>query len=113
MTQSRGQFTFYPVASTAPSFESTAGSSGLYAFASTAIGRVWSGASGRAIRLASKAADDYYVNYGSSDIVAASSNSILILGGTVESHRIDPRHTHLMVFSSTTVTVNITLGYGQ
>lgn len=113
MSLSRGQYAFYPVTSTAgPSFESTLGSSGLYALESTTV-RQWQGASGRAVRIASKAADDFYVNVGSSDIVAASTNSVLILGGTVETFFLRPVQSHIMVFSSTDVTANITIGYGQ
>lgn len=112
MSLSRGQYAFYPINSTAPSFESTSGSSGLYALESTTV-REWVGTSGRALRIASKAADDLYVNFGSSDIVAASTNSILILGGTVETFRVDPGNSHLMVFSTTDVEANFTLGYGR
>ncbi len=113
MTLSRGQYAFYPVNSTEPSFNSTSGSSGLYALESTATNRVWQGASGRAVRVSSKAADDFSVAFGTSDIVATSSGSVLVLGGTVENFFSRVGWSHIMVFSSTDVTANISLGYGQ
>lgn len=109
----RGQYTFYPVNSTEPSFNSTLGSSGLYALESSDTGRIWQGPSGRAVRFASKAADDFFVAFGSSDIVATSSGGILVLGGTVETFYSRSKFTHAMVFSTTDVAVNITPGYGQ
>lgn len=112
MSLSRGQYTFYPVNSTEPGFNSTLGSSGLYALESTSV-REWQGPSGRAVRFASKAADDYFVAFGSSDIVATSSGGILVLGGTVETFYSRSKFTHAMVFSTTDVVVNITPGYGQ
>jgi len=112
---SRGQYSFYPVvSSTEPAFNSTLGSSGLYALESTtAPERDYDGPSGRAVRLASKAADDFSVIFGTSDIVATSSGAMLILGGTVETFRVRPEATHVMVFSSTDVEVNVMIGYGQ
>lgn len=113
MTIARGQYAFYPVTSTEPSFNSTLGSSGLYALESTGTNRFYQHASGRAIRIASKAADDFSFALGTSDVVATSSGGVLVLGGTVETFFLRPVVSHIMFFSSTDVTANVTLGYGQ
>lgn len=114
----RQTFPFRPIrGTTAPSFE--AGSTTVFnsttsVFQSTATNRVWSGPN-RSIRLAEGLGADAYVNWGSSDITASSSDSILYLGGTVETFHIEPAHTHIAVNSISTSTgtkINITLGYG-
>lgn len=110
----RGLFSFYPVRSTEPSFNSTvAGANAFFALESTATNRVWQGPSGRAVRLSSKAADDYSVVFGTTTAVATSSGAILILGGTVETFRLEAGNTHIAIVSSTDVSVNVTLGYGM
>lgn len=99
--------------STAPSFQSTADNTAvLLALESTSV-REWQFPTSRVVRLATKAADDYYVKFGTSDVVAASTNSILMLGGTVELHRVEAGQSHMSVVSSTDVTINITLGVGS
>jgi hypothetical protein len=99
--------------STAPAFQSTASDTAvLLALESTSL-REWQFATSRAVRLAEKTGADYYVKFGTSDVVAASTNSMLILGGTVEAHRVDTGQTHISLYSSTDVTVNICLGTGQ
>jgi len=109
---------FYPVPNTtAPSFES-AGSltSSANELQSTALGRQWFGPSGRSVRLTESSGLDYHVNFGSSLIVAASSDSILVLGGVSEVFTIDPSVTYVAIKSvstSTAAAVNITLGYGR
>ena len=110
----RGQFSFYPVNSTEPAFNSSAGSTTVsFALESTATNRVWQGPSGRAIRLSSKAADDYSVAFGTSDVVCVSSACILMLGGTVETFMARANWTHMAIAASTDVFVNCTIGYGQ
>jgi len=102
---------------TAPSF--SAGSTTVFdstasAFESTALSRVWSGPN-RSVRLAEDLGVDSYVNFGSSLITANSSDSMLLLGGTVEVFHIEPAHTHIAinsVSSSTGARINVTLGYG-
>ena len=99
--------------STAPSFESTASTTAvLLALESTSV-REWQFPTSRAVRLAEKTGADYYVKFGTSDVVAASTNSMLALGGTVELHRIEAGQSHMSLYSSTDVTVNITLGTGS
>jgi hypothetical protein len=103
---------------TAPSFNSTANlTPQLLALESTALARVWAGPSGRAIRVAESSGLDYRINFGSSLISAAgSSDSILVLGGTVETFHVEPGQTYISVHSVNTSThaeVNITLGYGE
>lgn len=103
--------------STAPSF--TMGSTSVFdststSFESTDI-REWQGASNRTFRVSEKAGIDYYLNYGSSDVTAASSDSLHMLGGTVETFYVEAWRTHVAVKSASTSTgvqVNITLGYG-
>lgn len=114
MPIARGQNNFMPIRSTAPSFEVTFGAvSTANALESTGI-REWSGPSGRAVRFATKTAADFYVNIGTSDIVAASTDSMSLLGGTVETIKPPfPNAGFIALYSSTDVTVNITLGYGQ
>lgn len=111
----RSQFPFTPVNSTAPSFESTLGStSQFYALQSSAVNRLWNGPSGRAVRFAESSGVDYYLNWGTTLAVAASSDSILMLGG-VESVLTPPTPsvTHVAIAGkSTDVVVNLTIGYG-
>ena len=107
---------FQPIrGSSAPAFESTLGStSQFYALESTAIGRTWDGPFSRSIRLCESSGVDYYVSLGSTTAVAASSDSQLMLGGTVEILRIQPGQTHIAIAGkSTDVQVNVTLGTGQ
>lgn len=110
-------YPFQPIRnSTAPSFNSTGGdnASTLNAFESSGL-REWDkGPDGRAVRFAESSGVDYFVNFGTSDIVAASSDSMFVLGGTVELFRIQPGQTHMALISFSTVAeVNITIGYGR
>jgi len=86
------------------------------ALESTALKRVWQGPSGRAVRVAEKDGRDFWLNFGSSAITAGgSTDSLLFLGGTVETQRLEPGWTHVAmrsVSTSTGAVVNITLGYG-
>ncbi len=131
---SRFQFPFYAIdGSTAPSFE--AGASDV--FLSTAVSlessttgdlsstlpRIWSGPASRAIRVVGLSilpgqavASDFYMNLGSSLITANSTDSMLILAGTVETFRVKPNETHIAIRSVSTTTgarVNVTIGYGE
>ena len=99
--------------STGPSFNSSSGSSGLYALESTALNRFWGIPGGRTIRIASIAGDDFYIALGSSTIVAGTTDSMLILGGTVELFRDTGDVSYIAIKSSTDVIVNVTLGQGQ
>lgn len=112
----RFQFPFHHIASTSPSFEVslTGADSTANALQSTGL-REWSGPSSRAVRFATRTADDYLAVFGTSDInVGGSTDGMLILGGTVEVIQpTSPRFTHIALQSSTDVTINITLGYGQ
>ena len=102
---------------TAPAFE--VGATNVFvstasAFESTALNRVWAGPN-RSIRLAEKDGIDYHYQTGSSSVEANSSDSTLVLGGTVETFHIEPAHTHIAINSVSTSTgarVNVTLGYG-
>lgn len=112
----RQTYPFRPIRSTAASFNvgsTTVFGSTTSAFQSSGV-RVWSGPQ-RDIRLSESVGIDYYVNFGSSDIVASSSDSMLLLGGTVETFHIEPSLTHIAINSISTSTgakVNVTLGHG-
>jgi hypothetical protein len=115
MTQ-RHLLPFQPVDSSGPSFEVSVTNASTYnALESTALNRYWkSGPGSRSVRLGCKETGDYYVSFGTSDAVAASTDSMVMLGGTVEIFTsIKPADTHIAFYSSTDVTVNLTLGYGQ
>lgn len=65
----------------------------------------------RAVRLSSKAGDDYYVAFGSSTVVTASSNGMLVLGGAIEVFRQPrPQDTYMAFWSSTDVTASVSIG---
>ncbi len=115
----RSRQNFEPVVSTAPSFR--VGATNVFtstatAFESTAIGRVWQGPGGRAVRVGEENGRDYYVNFGSSLIAANATDSILILGGTVETFSLRPSDSYIAIKSVSTSTgavVNVTIGYGN
>lgn len=110
----RSDLTFSPIVSTAPGFSvSFDNTSTNFALQSTSL-REWAGPASRAVRLTAPAANDFHINFGTSDIVAASSDSILILGGTVEIFTpVKPTYTHIACVSSTSIVLNIVLGTGQ
>lgn len=99
--------------STGPGFNSTNGSSGLYALQSTAVNRMWLQPNGRTLRVASGGSDDFYIATGSSLVAIGTTDGALVLAGTVELFRVPPAHTHVMFKSSTDVTINFTLGLGN
>lgn len=108
-------YPFQPILnSTAPAFSSSFDDTALLVvLESTAIPRQWQHVGGRSIRFAESSGVDYYAKLGTSDVVAASSDSAKILGGTVEVWRVQPNQTHISLYSSTLAIVNITLGVGQ
>ncbi len=101
---------------TAPSFNAVFdNTSEIFPFQSTGL-REWDGPGSRSVRLAalSTAGADCYFAIGSSDIVANSTESLLLLAGTVEVFSLPrPSNTHICFVSSTDVTVNVTPGYGN
>ena len=105
---------FTAIPSTEPSFNvgSTAvlGSTTV-ALESTGV-REWGVRATRTVRIASGDAADFNIAFGDSNIVATSSGSIQVLGGTVETFNLKPSHTHIAVLS-TGGAVNVTLGAGE
>ena len=98
---------------TAPAFMATASDVAvLYSIESTGL-REWQFPTSRVVRLAEAAGVEFWVKFGTSDSVAASSNSLMFLGGAAELHRITAGQSHFSIVSTATVTVNVTLGYGQ
>lgn len=107
---------FQPINSTAPAFNSTAGTSAAaYALESTGA-REWQFPSNRSIRLVNLKGDDFYFMLGTSDVSIGSTLSnvgIAMLGGVSEVFSVRPGQTHISFYgSSTDVAVNATLGTG-
>ena len=110
---SRFQFPFHPIESTAPSFEVTFDNTSTTVFLESTGLREWGSPLGRVVRFATRTADDYLVSFGSSLAVAASSDSMLLLGGTVEVINLTrPSVNSIALQSSTDVVLNVTLGFG-
>jgi len=111
---SKFSFAFHTIESTAPSFEVTINdTSSAVALESSGL-REWGTPANRVVRFATRTADDYLVKFGDSNAVAVSSDSMLMLGGTVEVHQLTrPSVTHIALVSSTDVTISCTLGYGN
>ena len=118
MTQ-RHNWPFTPLTNTtAPAFMSSAieGTAATYALEATTTGRIWQGPSGRSVRLTEINGVDYFVNFGTASTLTLAStvDSMLVLGGVSEVFQVHPNYTHIsMVSAGTTLTVNVTLGYGQ
>lgn len=83
-----------------------------YALESTAT-RDWQFPSSRTVRLLADGSALYYANFGTSSVAAASSNSVLCKGGEEYKFTADVKQTYVALVSSTSVTVNITLGIGK
>lgn len=107
---------FQPVRSTEPSFNMTlsTASSGVV-FQSTATGRQWDGPTGRSIRVMESSGNEFFIQFGSSTVVATSTGSMRMLGGVAEVFRIDANQTYVavMTLSTSPSDVNFTLGYGR
>lgn len=111
---SRAQLPFNPIISTSASFNlAVSNVSSANALESTALNRIWQGPSGRAIRIAETGGIDVYIAFGTTLVVAASTDCMMLLGNTVEIFTTKPGNTCIAAFSSTTTTLNLTLGYGQ
>jgi len=110
---SKFEFAFHAIESTAPSFEiSIDDASSAVALESTGL-REWGSPLGRVVRFATRTADDYLVKFGDSNAVAVSSDTMLMLGGTVEVINLTrPTVTHIALVSSTDVVINVTLEFG-
>ena len=108
----RYQKAFEAVNSTAPAFNVSVTNTSTANALESSGAREWDGPGSRTIRLVSGQATDYYVQFGTSSVVA-STLSMLFLGGTVEiPSPIRPGFTHIAMYSSTDMTVNVTIGYG-
>ena len=110
----RFELPFHPIDSSDTSFEVvlTEANSTTNFLESTGV-REWSGPGSRVVRFATRTADDYVVKFGSSLATAASSNSMLMLGGTVEVITLSrPSINSIALQSSTDITVNLSIGYG-
>lgn len=106
---------FHPIPnSSGPSFNSSAmgTTSANYALESTAINRIWQGPIDRTVRLFGEGTGGYYANFGSSVVAAASTNSVLCIANQPVLFSVTPTQTYVALVSSTTVTVNVTLGVG-
>lgn len=115
MTQ-RYQGVFRQVDSTAPGFQvSVSSTSQAVAIESTALNRNWDGPTGHSIRISSlTGSGDFYIAFGSSTISVGTTNGMQMIGGTVEMwNEIKPSHGYIAFYSSTDVTANVSIGYGQ
>ena len=111
---SKFQFAFHAIESTAPAFEAVIDDTSSAVALESAGLREWGSPLGRVVRFATRTADDYLVSFGGSGAEANSSDSMLMLGGTVEVINLQrPTVTHIALVSSTDVVVNICLGHGQ
>lgn len=100
--------------STAPSFNSSAMGSTTFNYKLDSSGvRDWQGPGTRSVRLLSAVNTPYYINFGASAVIAETTNSVLCLGGTPAIFTVSPAQTYIAMVSSTTVTVNVTLGVGK
>lgn len=96
------------------SFNSSENSSAqLLALQSSALGRVFPGPSSRTVRLSNASSLDYHVKFGSTLVVAESTNSMFLLGGTVETFHVEPGQSHISIVATADAIVNITLGHGE
>lgn len=108
---SRFQFPFRPIRGNAPGFNSSLGSSAIYALEATSA-REYQFPTSRALRVTSKAADDFSIILGTSTMAPSTATGMTVLGGAVEVFTVDADVTHVGIASSTDVTVNFTLGTG-
>lgn len=110
----RFQHSFRPINSTAPSFSATFdNTSAIFALESAGV-REWEGPGSNTIRIGSLGSDDCHFAIGSSDLVVAAATNMLYQGGTIEVFsKTSPRDTHIVFVSSTDVTMNVSLGYGN
>ena len=103
--------------STEPSFTVTLSTlSSAHAFETGTTLRSWEGPTGRSIRLSETSGVDYKVQFGTSDVVATSSGSMLVLGGAAELFTIQAGQTHVAFIKDSTTDisdVNVTIGYGR
>jgi hypothetical protein len=100
---------FRIISSSAPGFNSSAADNIALEVEGT---RAWQYPSNRTVRVTSRAADDFYICFGASGVTAASTASMLVLGGVSEVFSVLPKMSHVAIASSTDVTVNFTLGHG-
>lgn len=103
---------FQPINSTGPGFNSTLGSSGLYALESTSINRYWQAPTSRSVAIVSKQTDDFYLVFGSSTVSCGTTDGQLFLGGVERVIHVDPTVSYVMFKSSTDMLINFTLGTG-
>lgn len=102
------------VNSSAPAFNSSAMGATTFNYKLDSSGvRDWQGPGSRSVRLLGVPNVPYYVNFGASAVIAETTNSVLCLGSEPAIFSVDPKQTYLALVSSTTVTVNVTLGVGR
>lgn len=103
---------FKMLPSTEPSFSSTALSDSV-SYKLESASRLWAGPSDRTLRVVNQdSSASFYVQLGSSTVVAASSYSELVPYRYPTILDVGPSQTYVAFFSSTSVTVNVTMGTG-
>lgn len=83
-----------------------------YALESTGV-RQWQLPSSRTVRLSGVEDRPYYVRFGTSAVNVGASNGMLCWGSKAQYVNVTPGQTHIAIYSSTSQTVNITLGIGR
>ena len=115
----RYDWVFRPIRTTDTSFEWTIsnGASDSTGVALESSGRIWSGPTGRSIRLNETSGTDFYMQLGTASTltIVSTDRSMRILGGVTEVFSVDAAQTHIAFTTSSTEvsTVNLTLGYGR
>lgn len=105
---------FTPIASTAPALEAIFDTTGVtFPIESTAI-REFKFAYSHAVQIMSPGAAEFWMEFGTSSVVASTATSMMVPGGTRIVYSIPhPSHTHIAFVATTSAFVNVTLGYGQ
>lgn len=93
-------------------FTSSAIGAASVAYALEATGtRQWGRPTSRTVRVHGVGTANYFVNFGSSDVTVGSTNGILC-DGAAGFFSVTPSITHVALYSSTSVVVNVALGAG-
>lgn len=102
---------FVFINSTAPAFTINSSTANSIAYALESTVRFWDkGGVNRAVRIANIDTNDFYVNFGSSDVTAALETSYLIPGGVAEIFDIHSQHDFIATISTAAAAFNVGLG---
>lgn len=106
-------YPFQPVNSSEIAFNtSVAGGTSSVAYALESSARFWQYPTSRSIQIMESSGVEFYIKFGSSTVVANSSDSMKCLGGAERVYGVDTSFSYMAVASSTDVVLNVTLGTG-